>query len=581
MRNFLLPLVGLATLVAPASAQRASKAPEPYALTGVRLSSDADAPKYTLLLKGGHIEAVLPAAQEVSGEYRVLPADDLLAIPAFVDVFSYAGIEMPEPQATRDTPISTRGDVRIEMREANRKGIQPDWSAASAFSLSESDLEAKRKAGFGAMLSVPHGEILSGMSAAALLGDGAPRDMVLSDRVFGHAAFAARGNGYPTTLMGMHAQLRQFLMDSSWQSELRDRKEKGLAGPRPAYDPGLKAGAVLLSGEQRLICEAQSARDIRRWIRLADEFKLKIAIAGGREAWQLSEQLAAMDIPVILTLQWAKEVKDPDEKKEKSKKDKKGKKDKEGKEGKDKKSSKEADPFEYEEPLALQRERRRRWELQRDNGIRLQEAGVAVYFGSGSESCDELMSQARALVEAGYPRESLQRAMTADAANWLGLSNELGSLQPGSGANVCLWTADPFDEKAKVRFSFVDGHLKQWEAKVEEAPEADLSGTWQLTFAEGGMTGVFEFKMTEDGAVSGEARVVSEGEEEVVALEGQLSGNEFTLGGELDIEGMSVPINVTGSVEGDRLEATAATEHPVVSLEMTIKGERKPKGGKL
>ena len=79
------------------------------------------------------------------------------------------------------------------------------------------------------------------------------------------------------------------------------------------------------------------------------------------------------------------------------------------------------------------------------------------------------MSQARELVEAGFPREVLQRAMTADAAAMLGLSTELGSLKPGSGANVCLWTSDPFDEKAKVRFSFVDGHLKQWDVKPDKA----------------------------------------------------------------------------------------------------------------
>lgn len=558
-------------------AQRATKAPEPYALSGVRLSTEADAPKYTLLLKDGRIEAVLPAAQEVSGEYRVLAADDLLAMPAFVDVFGYAGIEMPEPRATQDIPVNTRGDVRIEMREANRKGIQPDWVAATGLSLSEEDVEAKRKAGFCAMLCAPHGDILSGISSAVLLGEGALRDVVLADKVFGHAAFAARGSGYPGTLMGMHAQLRQFLMDSAWQAEVRERKSQGLPAPRPAYDPALVAGAVLLSGEQRLICEAQSARDINRWLGLADEFKLKIAIAGGRDAWKVADRLAAMDIPVILTLQWSKEVTDPDEKDEKEKDKKDG--DKKPKDD----GAEEGPDYTYEEPMALQRERRRRWELERDNAIRLHEAGVTLYFGSGSESSKELMSQARALVEAGYPSEAMQKAFTSEAASWLGLSSEMGSLKAGSGANICLWTKNPFDEKAQVRFSFVDGHLKEWEAKPDKEPagDADLSGTWNLELAEDGMTGVFEFEMTKEGAVTGLARVVSDGEEEVVNLKGKLSGNEFTLEGELDIEGMPVPIEVIGTVDGDKLEAKAATNHPVVGLEIEIKGTRKPEGGQF
>jgi imidazolonepropionase-like amidohydrolase len=587
MRKLLIPLIGLATLSAPVAAQRAAREPEPYALTGVRLLGETAAPRYTLLLKGGRIEALLPAAQEISREYRLLPAEDLFVVPTFVDSFSHAGIEMPAPNTTQDIPINTTSDVRIEMRLANRKGIQPEWVAATAYTVSDSDVEARRQAGFGAMLCAPHGEILSGISAAVLLGQGAPRDVILSDQVFGHAAFAASGSGYPGTLMGMHAQLRQFLMDSSWQAELRGRRELGLPGPRPAYDPSLQAGEELLQRKQRLICEAQSARDIRRWIALAEEFKLEIAIAGGREAWRVADELAAMGIPVILTLEWPKEVADPDAKKEKD-----------GKEISDQAASEEvseepsveaAKPegaakekanWVYEEPLALKRERRRRWELLRDNGIRLQEAGVGVYFGSGSEPAKELMSQARALVEAGYPRTAMLKSMTADAAQWLGLSDELGSLTVGAGANVCLWTADPFDEKAKVRYSFVDGFLKQWEIKEDKAPDvdSDMSGTWNLSFSEGGMTGVFELKMDATGAISGEARVVSEGEEDVLQLSGQLSGKDFTLNVELDMEGMPIPLEITGTLDGDAFEASAEANHPVVVMEIQIKGVRKPKG---
>ena len=589
MRIFLIPLACLAALGAPTLAQRASRAPEPYALTGIRVSSDKDAPRFTLLLKGGRIEALLPAAQEISGEYRVLSAEGLLAVPAMVDVFSHSGIEMPDPNTTQDIPVSTKSDVRIEMRMANRKGIQPDWMAAKAYSMSDSDVEERREGGFGAQLSAPHGEILSGVSAAVLLGKGAPRDVILSARVFGHAAFEASGSGYPGTLMGMHAQFRQFLMDSSWQAELRQRRESGMPGPRPAFDPSLQAGERLLSGELRLVCEAQSARDIYRWMALADEFQLKIAIAGGRDAWQVAAELAEKDIPVVLTLQWSKEAKDPDAK-DKDKEedvDKDKDKDKDEKtEGDDADTPGKADEADgdwtYEEPLALQRERRRRWELQRDNALRLQEAGVEVYFGSGSDSVDDLMSQARVLVEAGYPRDVMMAAMTAGGARWLNIDGDLGSLKVGSGANVCLWTADPFDEKSKVRFSFVDGFLESWDIKEDksEAPDSDMSGSWDVTFDQAGMAGGFELEMTDAGALSGVARVMAEDGLSVIELKGQLSGKEFTLKGILDMDDMEIPIEITGTLDGDGFEASADSQEASVPLHFKLKGVRKPEGGK-
>ena len=55
-------------------------------MQGVRLALDADAPKHTLLIRGGRVESVLPADREFSAEYRVLDGDGLVAVPAFVEI---------------------------------------------------------------------------------------------------------------------------------------------------------------------------------------------------------------------------------------------------------------------------------------------------------------------------------------------------------------------------------------------------------------------------------------------------------------------------------------------------------------
>ena len=63
---------------------------------------------------------------------------------------------------------------------------------------------------------------------------------------------------------------------------------------------------TILSGETVLLCDAESHRDMERWIKLSDEFGFEIAVSGGRDAWRLAETLANRDIPVVLTLDWGK-----------------------------------------------------------------------------------------------------------------------------------------------------------------------------------------------------------------------------------------------------------------------------------
>ena len=145
------------------------------------------------------------------------------------------------------------------------------------------------------------------------------RDLVVRPDVFAHASFNANGPGYPSTLMGYHAQLRQFFHDAKRQDELERRYAQGRPGMRPAYDDELTQGRTLLSRERMLGCEADSYRDMERWFKLADEFGFHVGFAGGREAWRVASELAARDVSVVLTLDWGKEVKDPLAKKDEEK----------------------------------------------------------------------------------------------------------------------------------------------------------------------------------------------------------------------------------------------------------------------
>ncbi|MDP6954506.1 MAG: hypothetical protein QF599_00920 [Planctomycetota bacterium] len=295
-------------LSGPGLAQNAQPLPQPTALEQVRLDFAADAPTVTILLRNGRIAAVLEGQPTPPG-YRVIDGEGAVALPAFIDAGSNRGCEMGEYQVSPDRPLNQSQGVLTDMRRANRKGLRPSFRAADALALPE-DGAGWRSSGFGSALISPHGELLSGTSCLVVPRDVAPRDAVVREGPFQHAAFQATGAGYPNTLMGYHAQLRQFFEDSRHQGLLLERRAAGRPGPRPPLDRDLDAGLELLTGG-RLMCDAETSRDIMRWIRLADSYGITIAIRGGNEAWRVASTLAEREIPVVLTLDWGEEPEDP------------------------------------------------------------------------------------------------------------------------------------------------------------------------------------------------------------------------------------------------------------------------------
>lgn len=591
LRSALAGSLLVCALCPQASAQSTPEAARPLALSNVALGVGEDAARGTVLLSGGRIESILDAAAEIPPGVRVIDGDGLVALPAFLDVYTTEGCETPRPEADQDKPASVRSSVLIDMREANRKGVQPAFRAADVLTLSEDAAKAYRAQGFGLFCASPRGETLSGTSVLATTRDAAARDMVVRGDVFAQAAFTARGGGYPGTLMGYHAQLRQFFLDAQRHAVLKERYLAGQPGPRPPHDPDLDAGLELLAGERTLLCEAQSGRDIERWVRLADEFGLKIAISGGREAFEVAELLAERDIPVLLTLDWGREVEDPDKQ---DKKKKKGKDEEESdaaaeddpeeaedaepedaapeaveaaapvaEQGDDEASDESGDEegskdepeldWTYEEPLEVRREKRRVWEEKRDGARVLHEAGVRFAFTSGTASAKDLLGKVRTLCENGLPNDVALRALTQSPAELLGLDARVGKLAAGYDALVSLWTDDPTAKDAQVAWLVVDGipyefEIKKRKKKGGDGPPAegvDLSGTWVVEFQgeRERAPADLELAMAEDGTVTGSYTSESRFSEEPLTgeIRGKVSGKEVSLTtsvsfGEMDME---------------------------------------------
>lgn len=594
---------------------QAPASPIPTCIRNVTIDSSADeAQLVTLILRDGRIAQILGADAATPAGMREVDGEGLLCLPAFVDAISYTGVQSPSPAIDQDKPVDVGADVRVDMRQANRKGIQPAFSAARALAIESKDSEAWREAGFGTAHLNPARNLLGGTSCVAATREAAARDLVLRADAFSSAAFSASGAGYPQTLMGYIAQLRQFFLDAGRHAELQQRYAAERPGARPAFDAELEAGARILAGESVLLCEVVSNRDVERWLKMSDRFGFKLALSGGRDAWRVAAEIAAREIPVLLTNDWGKEVKDPLAKKQ-------------GKQGKKKEAAEpsEEDPvnregaedvveaaadveqeegaaaeadedeersYTYEEPLAARIDRRKEWEKRRDCALRLHEAGVRIAFGSGAEKPSKLLENARAMVEAGLPREVALAAMTSEPARILGLGQRLGRLQAGFDANLTLWSADPLtDDKAKPVYIYVDGFETEYErpkAKQEGAENAapaeglDVSGNWSVQSDEedDGEPTRLALVMSEDGVVSGTLTTQNPQDQSELTTEvtGNLRGNQLTLEAVISMGDMEVSLGYELEVDGDTVSGQLNIMLPVMPepMERSVSGSRIP-----
>jgi len=585
-------------------------------ITDVRLGADLESPRVSLLLEHGRIANVLtdrsasiPGVRSYAGEGRWIT-------PALIDAWTSSGVDAPAIETDRDRKPDVSAEIMTEMRAANRKGIRAGFSAAESLSFEGDELSELRKSGVGTLHVAPSGELLGGKSAVISASEAAARDQVISEGVYQCAAFSASGTGYPSTLMGYHAQLRQFFLDASWSEGLRARWEEGRPGPRPAYDVDLSEGAIILKGERRLLCEADTDDDILRWLRLSDEWRargwnVEIAIVGGLEAWRVADILRAREIPVILTLDWGDEVKDPDGDKGKDK----GKHRDDGEEqapenetaersedapeepAESEPSSEDSDDgqepeaeeepsWEYGEPLAVLRERRARWLEGRDCALRLHEAGVPFAFGSGKSGSQKMLERVRTLVKEGLPSEVALNSLTGGAAVLLDLGGRVGAVEEGFVANLCIWDGDPTAKKPRLAAMIVDGALEEFDLKEEEVGEApdediELDGAWSFEYAESNTGSTkMTLKMREGGAVTGDVTLQNRFMEQprTVDVTGRVSGKTLTLAAELDIEGFGIEIDFEGEVEGSTYEGTATWTFSRGSQEQSFTAKRAPEG---
>ncbi|MEK6676416.1 MAG: amidohydrolase family protein [Planctomycetota bacterium] len=458
----------------------------PIALTQVRIvdGTGRTLENGTIVMFKGRI-ADVGAVVDIPLHAERIDGSGLTVYPGFIDAQSYLGI--PEAERTPEERQRTEGlnpDHRENpvpaMHEANRRGIRPQVRAAQQYIPDAKQLEAYRSAGFTAALLSPRDGILGGTSDLVHLNGDPVRGATIGTNLAMHASFQTGEKGeYPETLLGVFALFRQVMLDAKWYAKIKKYDERHSdSTERAPSDAALEALQPVLARAQRVIFEANSVREINRALDLAREFNLDIAISGGREAWKVVDRLKSERVPILVSLKF-------DEEPEFGKKSR-GPGSSESKEAQVKKEDKGKAEKIYE-PLKVRQERRRLWEEQVANIIRLQEAGVAFALRTRDfKTPTEFFKNLQLVMERGLSEESAVAALSTTAAERFGPKGQLGSIAPGRLANLTLMNKPLGQEKAEVKMVFIDGkkfEIDRDETKPDEKAKPGESSTPASTSA--------------------------------------------------------------------------------------------------
>jgi imidazolonepropionase-like amidohydrolase len=355
----------------------------------------------TVLMRDGVIVAV-GAGVPIPANAQRVDATGKWVTPGIVNAATQLGlVEVGAVSSTREA--SARG----------RDGIAAAFMPWEGLNPSSVYFGPARDGGITSAVVYPQGGLIAGQAAVIHIVNGTVDEMVLRAPVamvasLGHISNMPRAE----TIM----RLREILTDARAYRTRRADFERAQTRPFAASRLDLEALLPVLDGKVPMIVNAEKASDIEAAMKLANEFKFKLIIGGGAEAWQVAAKLAAAKVPVLTGAM-----------------------------------NNIPDSF---SSLGQRQE----------NAGLLARAGVAVALignaGGGDEEAFNVRNvryEAGNAVSYGMEWNAALRAITLSPAEIFGVADRVGSLQAGKSADVVIWSGDPFEFATQPEKVFVRG----------------------------------------------------------------------------------------------------------------------------
>lgn len=405
-----LLLLALISLAAPASA-------DSILLRGATVHTVA---KGTLsigdvLIRDGRIAAVAARIEDKAD--RVLDLKGLHLFPGLVS-------------ASTDLGLVEIAGVRASVDDRETGEFTPEVESWLAVNPDSELIPVARANGVTHFAPTPQGKLVTGTSALLATRGWTIEDMLVRRHSAMHLVWPDHSLSVPGPNPPPNAK--------SLEDQARERREKVRSveqffadasawSKRPAGSPKVPAWEAMqpvLRGEVPLMLHAQGLREIRAALKWSEAYpSLSLILVGGRDAWQLADELAKRKIAVI-----------------------------------------------YSEVFTLPARTSDSYDVQFSAPGVLHKAGVTVAISEGLERASAsgqrnlpyIAAQAAAF---GLPADAALAAITLVPAQLHGAGDRLGSIEHGKDATLFAATGDILDIRSQVKHLWISGVEQSLESR--------------------------------------------------------------------------------------------------------------------
>ncbi len=326
--------------------------------------------------------------------------------------------------------LSEIGSVRETVDTTELGDFNPQLRAEIAVNPASEHIPVTRAAGITSVITLPEGGIISGQAALIHLEGWTWEEMEIR-RAAGMAMTMpliemrgprgpAQGNQPPSFADAKRAyEARLATMRDFFEDARRYQRAKQARAADFKTDLKFEAMLPVLEGTVPLVVYAERERAIRETLKLAAQQKIRVVLAGAREAGKVAAELKAAGIPVIL-------------------------------------GPTHTPPLEEDWP----------YDASFTLPAALYKAGVKFAFATFSTSSSRnLPDNVATAVAYGLPyREGLKAIMLNPAEIW-GVAAEYGSIDKGKWADLVVTDGDLLEARTAVKYVFVKGRAADLDNK--------------------------------------------------------------------------------------------------------------------
>lgn len=352
----------------------------------------------TIVINNGIIEAV-GANVTIPSDAIVVDYDGQEIYPGMIDSGTQLGL-------VEIGSIAEAQDVR-EFGD-----IKPQMEALTAVNPNSEAIPVTRVSGVTTVITRPSGGVLPGIAATINLFGYTPNQMFAGSKGM-VINFPSSGRRWRQTQEEADRARERALktLNETWDKAELYASIQNSEDTR--YYPEMEAIARVISGEMKAYIEVNAAKDIISAIEWVEERELSdVVFTGVAEGWRVAEEIAESGIPVI------------------------------------------TGPV-----LSVPTRRSDSFDAAYKNPGIMQQAGIKVALRTNdTENSRNLPYNAGYAASFGMGREEALKAITINAAEIMGIGDELGSIEVGKRANIFVATGDPFETTTQILDVYIDGY---------------------------------------------------------------------------------------------------------------------------